>query len=197
MRNSISKMKILGFDKPQTLGQWIVFLAAIGIICSSPYGTRAFLRELKKYIAEQRSLKIEEINSRSLSQALYHLKKRKIIKYAVDGDKTTLVLSEKGKRRLLKYRWENMRLPIQEKWDGKWRMLMFDIPEDSKPLRELFRRKLKRLGFAQFQKSIWLYPYPCNNEVDFIAERYSVAEHINMISVIIDGDEPLRAKFNL
>ena len=74
---------------------------------------------------------------------------------------------------------------------------MFDIPESEKFAREALREKLKNLGFAQFQKSIWIYPYPCENEIDFVTEFFSIAKHVNLITVKIDDDRPLRAEFNL
>ncbi len=74
---------------------------------------------------------------------------------------------------------------------------MFDIPENRKSARESIRNKLKELGFTQFQKSVWLYPYPCEAEIDFITEYYSVAKYVNLITVKIENDKPLRVKFNL
>lgn len=41
-------------------------------------------------------------------------------------------------------------------WDGKWRIVIFDIPEERRIIRNLFRRNLKKWGFKQLQKSVWI-----------------------------------------
>src|SRR3989344_7150077 len=46
----------------------------------------------------------------------------------------------------------------QAKWDGLWRLVVFDISEENRKLRDLLRRKLRSLGFAMFQKSVWVTP---------------------------------------
>ena len=188
----------LDFYKPETVGQWIIFLAAIGITLSSPSGTRAFLKELHKYLDEKQGENKQKYNSQQLSQAIYYLKKRKFIKIEkLDSGEIRIKLTERGRRRKMQYDLERMQIPRQVSWDGKWRMLMFDIPESQRNLRGNLTDKLKRLGFAQFQKSVWLYPYPCENEIDFITEYFSIAEYVNLITVKIENDKPLRKEFGL
>lgn len=41
-------------------------------------------------------------------------------------------------------------------WDGKWRIVIFDIPEEKRIVRNLFRRNLKKWGFKNLQKSVWI-----------------------------------------
>ena len=193
----MSHGSIFNFDKPETPTQWIIFLAAIGITLTSPAGTRAFLKELNKHVFKEEISKGVKYESVQLSRALYGLKKRKFIKIKKVGDKTIIELTERGKKRKLEYDIERLKILKQDMWDGKWRMLMFDIPESKKNARESLRGKLKNLGFIQFQKSVWIYPHPCDNEVDFITEFFKIAEHVSLITVKIDNDRPLRTKFNL
>ncbi len=42
-----------------------------------------------------------------------------------------------------------------EEWDGKWRIIIFDVPEEHRIIRDLFRRKLKMWDFEIWQKSVW------------------------------------------
>jgi DNA-binding transcriptional regulator PaaX len=190
---------LLNFSKPRTIAQWIIFLAAAGIILSSPIGARSFLKELNKYILDrdERDKKIKSFKTTQLSQALYLLKKRKIINVRKSGGKTIVELTERGKKRKLQYDLDNLIIPKREKWDKKWRFLMFDIPESKKSAREALREKLKKLGFFQFQKSVWIYPYPCAEEVDFVSEVFAIAPYINLMTVTLEEDAPLRLKFKL
>ncbi len=192
----MGKKNFLDFYKPETLGQWIVFLAAIGITLSSPAGTARFLRELEKYISGKQK-NSSEYKSHNLSQALYYLKKREIIKISEKNGKTIIELTEKGKKRKLQYDLENMTIEKPEKWDGKWRFLMFDIPEFTRVGRSMLREKVKELGFYQFQKSVWVYPYPCDEQVDFLVENFSVGQYVNLLTVKVEDDRIFREFFKL
>src|SRR3990167_2124094 len=44
----------------------------------------------------------------------------------------------------------------EKHWDGKWRVVIFDIPEEKRIIRNLFRRNLKKWGFKHLQKSVWI-----------------------------------------
>ena len=50
-------------------------------------------------------------------------------------------------------------------WDGLWRIVLFDIAEENRKVRNLIRRKLKNLGFAMFQKSVWVTPFDVAEDV--------------------------------
>ncbi|MBI4036765.1 hypothetical protein HY386_02730 [Candidatus Daviesbacteria bacterium] len=43
-----------------------------------------------------------------------------------------------------------------KEWDGKWRIVVFDIPEQKRLIRDLFRRNLKKWGFKHLQRSVWI-----------------------------------------
>jgi len=51
------------------------------------------------------------------------------------------------------------------KWDGKWRIIIFDIPELNRRERAFLRNELKRIGFLELQKSIWIFPYNIEKEL--------------------------------
>lgn len=53
----------------------------------------------------------------------------------------------------------------KKRWDRKWRIVFFDIEEASRNRRERLRTKLKELGFAMLQKSVWITPHDIG--VDF------------------------------
>ena len=78
---------------------------------------------------------------------------------------------------------------------------MFDIPTKPKiynQAREALRHKIKKLGFYQMQKSVWVYPYECEDEILFIAELFQVQRHIEIITAdkVLHADI-LKKKFDL
>lgn len=44
----------------------------------------------------------------------------------------------------------------EQPWDGIYRLVLFDVPENKRSIRDLFRRKLKEWGFRNWQKSVWV-----------------------------------------
>jgi len=99
-----------------------------------------------------------------------------------DGSFTYRV-SEKGKKRIKKFMFDEMVIPTPKTWDNKWQLVLFDIPERHKKARNSLTRKLKELNFYQCQKSAWIYPFPCNDEIKFITELFSITPFVKIFSV--------------
>lgn len=95
-----------------------------------------------------------------------YLKQQKLVQTTELADGSfSIQLTINGKRRQRKARFERLGLR-QKTWDGNWRLLSFDIPERHKALRDYLSQHIKRIGFAQLQRSTFIYPYPID---DFIA----------------------------
>ena len=58
---------------------------------------------------------------------------------------------------------------------------MFDIPEEKKQARRAINFALKKLGCVQYQKSVFVTPFPCKKEVDFVGECFGVRDDIRVI----------------
>src|ERR1035437_5363263 len=117
----------------------------------------------------------------------------------IKGNKIgTHSLTPKGEARLRNIVIDDIKIKNPKKWDGKWRLVIYDLPIRFKKARNAFRWKLKDLGFFQFQKSVWIYPYPCEEEILFVADFFGVRKHIEILEVnkILD-DSKLKAHFNL
>lgn len=106
-------------------------------------------------------------------------------------------LTERGRQRWLEYQLLNLKLESQKRWDKKWRLVMFDIPESKKTIRDALRRKLKDLGFVEFQKSVFVYPFSCREEINFILNFYNIPEHVYYLEAPLSPDDSLRRFFKL
>ena len=74
----------------------------------------------------------------------------------------------------------------------------FDIPEKFKIARNALREKLNDLGFLKYQKSVFIYPYECKDEIDFIIEFFEVKPFVRyIIAEKIDNELDFKKKFNL
>jgi DNA-binding transcriptional regulator PaaX len=119
----------------------------------------------------------------------------KIIKQANDVEK--FYLSKEGKKRWLQYQLRNLKLKKSKRWDKKWRIVLFDIPELQKKIRDALRRKLKDLGFLEFQKSVFIYPFPCKDEINFIINFFNIEDNVFYLEAPISPDYNFRRHFNL
>jgi len=113
--------------------------------------------------------------SDTVKSAAQRLSRRGLIAFE-DGHYSPTV---SGKKLLAKWQRTNYKIKIPKKWDKKWRLVVFDIPEKNKKERFAFSEKLKTLGFYPLQKSVFIYPYDCRNEIDFICNFMSIDRYVN------------------
>lgn len=126
------------------------------------------------------------------------LRRKRLIEMIEINGEIKMVLNENGKKRMVKYELEDMTIPKPKNWDGKWRLLIFDIPEKFHRERRALRIKLDELGFYPLQKSVWLYPYKCRDEIDFIVEFFKISPYIRIVEATgFDGDDFLKKEFKL
>ena len=108
-----------------------------------------------------------------------------------------VLITGKGKTLILKYDLNAMHISKPNRWDGKWRMVFFDIPA-SERVRHVFRKQLRELGLFQMQESVYIYPYPCEKEIYFLREVYSIPHNVKLALVEkLENDEDLRRIFHL
>ena len=124
----------------------------------------------------------KDINRRAMYAAIRRLYKAKLIgaKDNQDGS-TTIILTQKGRIKALTYNLDEMKIPKMKKWDGNWRIVLFDIPEKYKKSRDALSRILKNMGFYKFQKSVFVHPFECGNEIDFIVEFFALRSYVRII----------------
>jgi len=54
------------------------------------------------------------------------------------------------------------------------------------------------LGFYELQKSVWIFPYECKNEIDFIVEFFGLRKYVRFgILESINNELHLKKIFNL
>lgn len=128
-----------------------------------------------------------------------YLLKSGLIEWRREGHDVAIALTKKGKERAGKYQIDELVIGKPREWDKKWRIVIFDIPNASTFVRNVFRRKLKELGFYALQKSIWVHAYKCHEEIALL--RDFLGASANQIRVIeatkIENDTSLRKYFGL
>ena len=150
-------------------------------------------------ILKQMEREWEKVRKDSLKRAIRSLYESKLINIKENADGTVeMLINKKGKQILLKYKLDEIKIKTPKKWDGKWRIIIFDIPEKMKEARNAFRFHLKKLGFYSFQKSAFILPYHCEEEIEFLIEFYNLKQYVRQIvAEHIDNELHLKKIFGL
>ncbi len=126
---------------------------------------------------------IPELKKSALSQALKRLREGGLIEQVKLKNDLLIKLTEAGK--------DLINDPSKEKnWDGKWRIVIFDIPEEKRIIRNLFRRNLKKWGFKHLQKSVWISKRSVFDKLesyikDLGVEKWVIVMEVNRLSTSI------------
>ena len=129
------------------------------------------------------------INRQLFSQRMYALERGGFIEYTGRGH---IILTKTGLERVNFSHLE--KLSLNKKLDGSWRLVIFDIPEKQKHARKVLRDKLVEFNFYQLQKSVYVTPYVCEDEISQLVSILGVSSHVNIIKTKSLGDIELRVR---
>ena len=133
-----------------------------------------------------------------VKRTLRRLQKNNMIRIVNHNGRDVVEITTQGKKKVLDYSLDDMQLNTKQKWDGKWRMVMFDIPETRKNARNAVSYKIKEIGMYPIQKSVFIFPYPCKDEIDFVGEMYGIRKNIIYIEAThIDSAEKAKRHFRI
>lgn len=107
-----------------------------------------------------------------------------------------LQLTSRSQKRLAKIELQNLVIQPLNQWDKRWRMAVYDIPESHRHARRALSIELRRIGCFQLQKSTWITPFPCREEITTLAAHFEVAENVSYFEVInLENEAPLKKAF--
>lgn len=153
----------------------------------------------QRWILRQIPKEFRRVDRQTLERAVNSLYTSHLVqeKHNRDGT-TTLILNENGKRKVLEFDIEKIEINRPPRWDGKWRIVMFDVPERLRRLRNSLRWHFQEIGLIELQKSVFVYPYPCEKEIEFILEFYNARKYVRFVlAEKVDNGLHLMKKFDL
>ena len=154
------------------------FLAASIIMPGLPMALKPFLDEKRRKEANE----WKKFNTWRLKQVLKRMYDQKLIEVVEANGEHIVRVSDNGKRKLLRFDIDAMELN-QKNWDGKWRIIIYDIYTSKKQERELFRKTLKRLKFLKLQKSVYLTPFNCYDEIEYLRQICNIGNEVLILTV--------------
>jgi DNA-binding MarR family transcriptional regulator len=168
-------------------------LAISGLVClaaTSPYFGINLIRGVKKW---------RKYKGKKLSSIFSRLRRNGYLDIREERRQIYISLTDEGKRMAGWLQIDALEIKRPKQWDRKWRIVIFDIAQVKKLYREAFRGKLKELGFVPLQKSVWLCPFECRDEVEVLREFFGLDERELRLIVgeSIGNDRSLRKIFRI
>ncbi len=72
-------------------------------------------------------------------------------------------------------------------WDGSWNMVIYSIPERRRQARDRLRLELSWMGYGPLSEATWISPYDLTKEVEDVAERLRIREHLQIFQAKHQG----------
>lgn len=183
------------FSKPRSEIIKDIFkgLAVAGAVCiaaSSPY----FAANIWNNFNKQKKYKPKKVYD-----AFYNLKRQGYISIEKKNHQIYISLTVEGRKKAGRFQIGSLKINKPKKWDKKWRIVIFDIAHLKNLQRNAFRGKLKELGFLQLQKSVWVHPFPCEDEIFLLRDFFGLSQkEIRLITAEnIENDNFLRKAFRI
>lgn len=133
-----------------------------------------------------------------LNQTFERLRKQKLVEIVYKDGEPIVKITKEGKVRALRYKLTEMTIKKPKIWDKRWRLVIFDIPEKYKRVREIFRQHLKAMDFYPLQKSVWVHPYPCFDEIEFLRQIYGLGIDVTyIVAEKIEDSDFLKERYQL
>jgi len=140
----------------------------------------------------------KKFNKSHLNKTLKRLKEQKIVDIQIKANQQIIRITKKGQIKVLRYAVEELSLKKTVRWDRKWRLVIYDIPASKRQVQEQIRKSLKKMDFYQIQESVYLTPYPCFEEIEFLRGFYSLEDQIKILTINeLENDSAYRTYFGM
>ena len=158
------------YAKAKTLTKAILMIVEVGTILAMALMAPNALQILKPFLGQG---KRKDHERKRIRQALDALHRQEMLEYFEKRGKTYLRITQKGRTAIRRFDIDTLVLP-QQAWDKKWRVIFFDIPEQKGHARRVFQRRLEVLGCMRLQKSTFIYPHACHDQIDSLTSFWDI-----------------------
>lgn len=144
-----------------------------------------------------KGLKKLDVEEEKVRRVLDSLERKEIISLEEKGEEIYVHSLNENNPLVIKYSIKEL-LDFKKKnkkWNGKWFLVFFDVPEIQRNKRNYLRQFLKKLGFYQYQKSVYIFPYECEKEVALIKKIVEGAKYMKYIIAEKIEDETIIKRF--
>lgn len=197
-RDFIDKTKnVLEYPKVKTVLALLGIGSLLTLVVVAP-GAGLAIKGVSKILEEKSDKKWKKYNRGYLNRTIDRLNKKKIVEYDQEEGEVIVKLTESGKRKILRYSLEDLEIRRPKIWDKQWRLIIYDVPNNKRKYADKLSQQLKKLGMYRIQKSVYIYPFPCDDEIKFLREYFGIGENVWLMKVSsIENDLALKEYFGL
>ena len=177
MRTNFSRLTNGLFNSAADVLLWYVGL--IGGSIGKTHTSRGAYRS----IAEASDF-LREVNHNTLRGAWQYLKRQGLVETLKRDVFYEPIITLKAERRIKSL------IPIYQKrrpWDKRIYIITYDVPETQAKSRNLLRERLKTLGAASLQQSVWICPYNLESVLDDFVQENNIEGTIIISNTGRDG----------
>ena len=173
------------------------FLGASIIFPGLPIIAKPFIKMAQESERNKGQKGWEEYNLWRLRQVVKRMQNSQLVEIKEEKGIPIVKISKKGKNKLLKYDIEKMQLD-QSNWDGKWRLIIYDVKTPKRKNSEMFRRVITNLKFLKLQKSVYLTPFKCEDEIEYLRQVFEIGNEVLILTVRnLENEEAYRKYFGI
>lgn len=177
-------LQLLGIGVLLTVG---IALPGVGMVANEVMKAQ----RRKRWLESQKEW--DKFNTWRLHWVLKRMNSQKLVTISDDG---IVRISQKGKERLLQYNIAAMQL--KEKIDGLWRLIVYDVANLKGQKRRIFQRMLKQLKFLQIQRSVYLTPFICDDEIEYLRQLFDLRDEVVLLKVSrIENEQGYKRYFGI
>lgn len=185
-----SKLEVKNDLKIAGLATKEILLSLVDLTTPFFLPSSIYHHSVKKYL-EQR-----DIDRSNFLDRVRYLKRKGYIKTFTENKEKYIELTKKGLEHTKYLFLDEIIIKRPKKWDGNWRVVIFDVPEEQRHSRDLFRNTIMGLGFVQIQKSVYVYPFECTAEITTICDTLGLKDDVTiLVADIIQGEEDITDHF--
>ena len=134
------------------------------------------------YIENQR--KRQQWERKQLYRRIAYLKRQHYLERVKEGEEILYKLTTKAKYEILRLNFIlHMRAQRKQKWDGKFYLVVFDVPEEKKRYRDLFRRLLHAGNFKMLQLSAWMTRHNPRPAIDELLKYLKLEKYFEIMVI--------------
>src|SRR3989344_6132325 len=184
------------FEVLKLLATCSILIASV-IVPGLPIAAGALLKIKKNIDYENSRKEWEKFNLWRLKQVLKRMQNSKYVEIVTQRGVPVVKITDKGKEKLLKYDLQNLQLD-QSKWDGRWRLIIYDVGKDKKRQVDTFRRTLNNLKVLRLQRSVYLTPFKCEDEIEYLKQVFDLDEEVQVLLIrSLDNESTYKKYFGL
>ena len=158
------------------------FLAASIIFPGLPMAAKPFIDVVKEADRNKRQKEWEKFNLWRLRQVIKRMQNSKLVEVKEEKGIPIIKVTQKGKQKLLRYKIDEMVLD-ESNWDGKWRLIIYDVQTGKRANSEMFRIMLNKLKFLKLQRSVYLTPFKCEDEIEYLRLLFEIGNEVQILKV--------------